>query len=146
MGGGGTAADAGVQRGRVRGHRALTRGQDGSAAVDFALVSVLLTLVFLGVVQVALALHVRTTLTDAAGEGARLGALAGRQPGEGAVRTRDLAGAALTPAHAEDVSVATTPVPGGEVVVVTVRAPLPVLGLLGPRSLEVRGRALREGA
>jgi Flp pilus assembly protein TadG len=114
--------------------------------VDFALVSVLLTVVFLGVVQVALVLHVRTTLTDAAGEGARVGALAGGQPGDAAARTRDLAAAALAPAFAEDVSVATTRVPGGEVVVVTVRAPLPVLGLLGPRSLEVRGRALREGA
>jgi Flp pilus assembly protein TadG len=113
--------------------------------VDFALVSVLLTLVFLGTVQVALVLHVRTTLTDAAGEGARLAALAGRQPADGAARTRDLAAGALTPAFADDVSVTTTPVPGGEVVVVTVRAPLPVVGLLGPRSLEVRGRALREG-
>jgi Flp pilus assembly protein TadG len=124
----------------------LTGGEDGSAVVDFALVSVLLTLLFLAVVQVALVLHVRTTLTDAAGEGARLGALAGRAPDEGAARTRELAAAALTPAFAEDVSVTTSDVPGGEVVVVTVRAPLPVVGFLGPRSLEVRGRALREGA
>ncbi|MGF1647413.1 MAG: TadE family protein [Kineosporiaceae bacterium] len=113
--------------------------------MDFALVSVLLTLLFLGIVQVALVLHVRTTLTDAAGEGARMGALAGREPSDGAARTRDLAAAALTPAFAEDVSASTAEVPDGEIVVVTVRAPLPVLGLLGPRSLEVRGRALREG-
>jgi Flp pilus assembly protein TadG len=106
---------------------------------------VLLTLLFVGVVQVALALHVRNTLTDAAGEGARLGALAGREPGDGAQRTRDLAAAALGPAFAEDVTASTAAVPGGRLVVVTVRAPLPLAGLLGPRSLEVRGRALQEG-
>lgn len=42
--------------------------------VDFVLVSVLLTALFLAVVQLALALHVRTTLQACAAEGARYGA------------------------------------------------------------------------
>jgi Flp pilus assembly protein TadG len=113
--------------------------------VDFALVSVLLTLMFLGVVQVALAVHVRNTLVDAAGEGARAGALAGRDPSDGIEVTRDLVTAAVSARFAEDVRASVEPVTGGELVVVTVEAPLPVIGLVGPRSLEVTGRALREG-
>lgn len=107
--------------------------------------SVLLALMFLGVVQVALAVHVRNTLVDAAGEGARAGALAGRTPSDGVVVTRGLIAAAVSPRFADDVRASTEPVPGGELVVVTVEAPLPVIGLIGPRSLEVSGRALREG-
>lgn len=107
--------------------------------------SVLLTLLFLGVVQVALAVHVRNTLVDAAGEGARAGALVGREPSDGVEVTRDLVAAAVSPRFAEDVSASVAPVAGGELVIVTVEAPLPVIGLVGPRSLEVTGRALREG-
>ncbi len=111
----------------------------------------ILTLLFLGVVQVALILHVRNTLIDAAGEGARYGALAGRAPADGAARTADLIGQSLSARFAEDVTVSVEPVaavapgaPGSEVVVVSVRAPLPLIGLVGPRTLDVSGHALRE--
>src|SRR5690606_41219162 len=52
-------------------------GEDGTAVVEFVLVSVLVVTVLLGVLQLTLALHVRNTVVDAAGEGARYGALAG---------------------------------------------------------------------
>lgn len=111
----------------------------------------MLTLLFLGVVQVSLILHVRTTLIDAAGEGARYGALAGREPADGAARAADLIGQSLTARFATDVRATVQPVdpvapgaPGSEIVVVSVRAPLPLIGLVGPRTLDVAGRALRE--
>lgn len=116
----------------------------GSAAVDFVLVSALLTLLFVGVLQLALALHVRNTIVDAAGEGARHGALVGRGPADAAERTRWLIRSSLSDSLASDVSAATEDIDGVQTVVVTVRAPLPVLGLVGPRTLELDGHAVDE--
>ena len=43
----------------------------GSAVVDFTLVGILLTFLFLALLQLGLALHVRNTLVASAAEGAR---------------------------------------------------------------------------
>lgn len=118
----------------------------GSAAVDFVLVSALLTLMFVGVLQLALALHVRNTLVDAAGEGARYGALVGRDGADAEQRTQALIVAALSDRLADDVTASTAEIGGVQTVVVTVRAPLPVLGLVGPRTLELTGHAVDEKA
>ncbi len=118
---------------------------EGSAVAEFAAVAGVLALLFAAVLQVGLAVHVRALAVDAAGEGARFGALAGSAPAAGAQRTRDLLAASLSPRYAGDVSAATVVVDGEEVVRVRVRAPLPVLGTLGPaRALDVSGHALRE--
>ena len=53
----------------------LLRDEEGSAVAEFSLVGVLLTALLLAVVQLALALHVRNTVLDAAAEGARYAAL-----------------------------------------------------------------------
>ncbi|MCP2262952.1 TadE/TadG family type IV pilus assembly protein [Promicromonospora thailandica] len=128
-----------------RSRRAPGASQDGSAAVEFLLVSVLVLALFLGVVQVALAVHVRSLATDAAAEGARVAARADRGPADGAVRTRALLTEALTGAYARDVTAGRTVLDGVAVAQVTVRAPLPVVGLLGPAgALTVRGHALEE--
>ena len=118
----------------------------GSAAVDFVLVSALLTLMFVGVLQLALALHVRNTLVDAAGEGARYGALVGRDGSDAEDRTEQLIASALSDRLAQDVTAATEQIGGVQTVVVTVRAPLPVMGLVGPRTLELSGHAVDEKA
>ena len=55
---------------------------------EFVLVGVLLTALLLAVVQLALALHVRNTVLDAAAEGARYAALAGSSAEAGVQRTR----------------------------------------------------------
>jgi len=118
----------------------------GSAVVDFVLVGALLTVLFVAVVQLALALHVRATLIDCAAEGARFGALDGSSPAAGAARTRDLVAGALSPRYAEDVDAGVGSIDGVRVVVVRVRAPLPVLGLLGPgHVVAATGRAMLEG-
>ncbi|KGM03774.1 pilus biosynthesis protein TadE [Cellulomonas cellasea DSM 20118] len=119
----------------------------GSAAVDFALVGGLITLLFAGVVQIALVQHVRSTLVDCAAEGARYAALADRAPQDGVARTRALIESSLSAGYAQDVSAARTRLDGLDVVEVTVTAPLPVAGLLGPGgALTVTGHALAEDA
>ena len=72
--------------------------------MDFALVGGLLTLFFVAILQLGLALHVRNVLVDCASEGARLGALADRDPQAGAARTRELIRSELSDRYANRVS------------------------------------------
>ncbi|MCX6500038.1 MAG: pilus assembly protein [Arthrobacter sp.] len=116
--------------------------EHGSAVVDFVLVGTLLTLFFLAIIQLALVLHVRNTLIDAAASGARYGTLADRGAADAKERTTQLIGVALTAEFARDVSTTETSYGGIRTLEVTVRAPLPVIGLIGPREmLEVKGHA-----
>lgn len=118
---------------------------EGSAVAEFAAVAGLLALLFAAVVQVAVVQHVRATAVDCAGEGARYGALVGSSSAAGADRARDLLSASLSPRFADDVDARTVLVAGAPVVEVRVRAPLPVVGLLGPdRALDVVGHAALE--
>lgn len=128
--------------GRVR--RAL-RDDAGSAPVEFVLVGVLLTFLTLGVLQLALALHIRNAVLDAAAEGARYGALADNEPADAVPRTVALIGEAVGADYARDVTVREGSWMGEPAVIVTVRTTLPLAGLLGPdRALEVEGHAARE--
>jgi TadE-like protein. len=112
---------------------------------EFTLVGILITVLALAVVQLALALHVRNTLLDAAAEGARHAALAGSSTGDGVGRTRDLIAAAISADYARDVTSTVSTVGGDRTIRVTVRATLPVVGLLGvERGLEVSGHAVVE--
>ncbi len=123
----------------------MPRNDSGAAIVDFVLVGALLTLVFVGIVQLGLVLHVRNTLIDAAAEGARYAAFADRTPDDGAARARDLIRASLSPRFAENVRAGNADFDGVRTVEVTVSAPLPVIGLLGPSGfLTVRGHGVEE--
>lgn len=125
--------------------RARFANDRGSAAVEFVLVGVLLTLVTLSVLQVAFALHVRTTLIDAAAEGARYAALADSSLPAGIERSRELITAALGEGYAQSISAGTGTYGGHPVVIVTVRSPLPLIGMVGiDDTLEVSGRAALE--
>ena len=109
------------------------------------MVGVLLTVLALAVVQLALALHVRNTLLDAAAEGARYAALAGSSDDAGVMRTKELISAAVSAEYARDVSAGRTSIAGVPAIQVTVRATLPVVGLLGlERGMEVSGHAAFE--
>lgn len=122
-----------------------TQADRGSALVDFLLVSVLVTALVLGIVQLALTLHVRTILTDSASSGARYAALSGHSLGDGRARTSALITSTLPTAYAEQVKVTHGHYRGADVVEVAVAAPMPVLGLLGPSGvITVTGRALEE--
>ena len=99
----------------------------------------------LGVVQLALALHVRTMLTDAAAEGARYAALHGSDLAAGEERTAELIAMTLPDRYAQRIEGAYDVHGDVTLVTVTVSAPLPVLGLLGPTgSVVVTGRAVDE--
>lgn len=117
-------------------------GERGSAVVDFVLVGGLLTMFFLAIIQLTLVLHVRNTLIDAAASGARYGTLADRNASDAQGRTRSLIGMALNEGFAEQVSTQEVMVQGMRTLEVTVRSPMPVIGLIGPRDmLEVKGHA-----
>jgi hypothetical protein len=106
-------------------------------------VALLLTVVFLGVVQVGVVLHIRNVLTANAAEGARFAAALGVDPGSGGSRSSELNGATLSADIAGRV-----PCRGfedGARVAVDCRGSIPLLLLhLGSVSLHVRGHALKE--
>lgn len=120
------------------------RDERGSAVAELTMVVGLLTLVVLSVMQLALGLHVRNVLQDAAAEGARYGALAGSTPAAGVDRAQVLIETAIGSDYAQSVTAATTTVAGHPALQLTVQAPLPVLGLVGPTTLEVQGSAALE--
>lgn len=119
--------------------------QTGSAAAEFVMVAALVTVLTLSVMQLALALHIRNTVLDAAAEGARSASLADNGLSDGVVRTRDLITAAIGSGYANDVTAELEEYLGRPAVVVTVRAPLPLIGLIGiDHGLEVAGHAAVE--
>ncbi len=114
----------------------------GAATVDFALIGGLLTVIFIAIVQLTLVLHVRNTLIDAAASGARYATLADRSPADAAARTSSLISGAISSEYAGDITVSEERRGDLAVLQVTVRAPIPVIGLIGPAgTMEVTGRA-----
>jgi len=121
------------------------RDDRGSAIVEFTLVGVLLTVLFLGVLQLGLVLHVRNTLAASAAEGARYAANADRDPVDGEAVTRQLIRDSLADTFARGVTSGFETVDGVPTVYVQVDATLPLVGLLGPsRGIRVRGHAVEE--
>ena len=100
---------------------------------------------FLGILQLALVLHVRNTLTSAASEGARYAATADRTFADGAARTRQQIAGALADRFARDVTAHPATVRGMDGVEVRVAAEVPALGLWGPSvRLVSTGHAVEE--
>jgi Flp pilus assembly protein TadG len=118
----------------------------GNSTVDFALVAPLLVGVVLVVLQVALTLHVRSTLTAAAGEGARMAAMVGADSALGEQRAREVLEGNFASSVITQVRVQQVRESGLVLSQVTIQARLPLLGLLGPAVLEVTGRAIQEHA
>jgi hypothetical protein len=106
------------------------------------MIGALLTLLFMAIVQLTLILHVRNTLVDAAASGARYGTLADRTAMDAEARTSELIETALNGDFAADVTTAERNLEGIRALEVTVRAPMPVVGLIGPGGvMEVAGHA-----
>ncbi|MEO7007258.1 MAG: TadE/TadG family type IV pilus assembly protein [Terrimesophilobacter sp.] len=125
--------------------RRMLRGDDGDATVDFVLVGALLTVLTLSVIQLGLALLIRNTVLDAAAEGARYAALADNGLDDGVQRTRELITSALGTAYADDIAASYERHLGASATVITVRTPLPLIGLLGlEQGMEVHGHAAVE--
>lgn len=107
-------------------------GERGSAPVEFILVGVLLTMLTLGVVQFALAMHVRNVVQDAAVDAAFYAALADTTPAEAEARAR----AAVERGVGRDLISFVAIVPGSlrglDTVRVHIAATLPLVGFVGP--------------
>ncbi|MFH8250318.1 TadE/TadG family type IV pilus assembly protein [Microbacterium sp. B2969] len=122
--------------------RAALGDEGGASPVEFVLVGTLLTLLTLGVLQLGLALYVRNVVHDAAVEGAFYAALADTSLAEGAARTARIVERTVGAEYAADVAVRETSALGHAAVEVTVRAPFPLVGLLGvPGLMEVSADA-----
>lgn len=117
----------------------------GAAAVEFALVSSLVVLLFLAAVQIGYALHVRNTATAHVIEGARVGARADNTPADGVVRATELLATTLPGRYGTTVTGRAAVVGGVNVVQISAELPLPVLGPLGiPGTMTVTGQAYAE--
>ena len=109
------------------------------------MVGALLTVLTLSVLQLGLALHIRNTVLDAASEGARFAALADNGLPDGIARAKDLITVALGPGYAAHISASYGRYLGHSSTIVTVRTPLPFIGLIGlENGLEVAGHAALE--
>lgn len=120
------------------------RQDRGSAVVEFVLVAPLVLLVSLAILQITLALHVRSTLTAAAAEGARAGALAQANAGAAEQRAQSVLDQSLGGGAATSVQADRTMVSGVPVMRVRITGRLPLVGMLGPTTLSVEGHALVE--
>lgn len=121
------------------------RADRGSAVVDFVLVLLVLTPLILGILHLALVLHVRNTLTSAASEGARYAATLDRTPADGAAKARSEISTALAGSFTRDVTAESVPVRGAPGVRVTVRAEVAPLGVWGPAMTVIAtGHAIEE--
>jgi len=119
--------------------------ESGSEVVSTVLVQGLAVLLILLLAQLAFASHVRTMSVSAASEGARRGGLLGGDEGEAIARTSELLDTLVGASKDREIAVDRHSDEGVDVLVVTVRTRLPLVGGLGPRWMTVRGRALVEG-
>lgn len=130
---------------RSTGLAKLARDESGSAVVEFVMVGTLLTVLTLSVIQLGLALLIRNTVLDAASEGARFAALADNGLPDGVARTTELITVALGAPFAQDVRGSYGSYLGHPAAIVTVDAPLPLIGLIGiEHGMEVEGHAAVE--
>ena len=119
----------------------------GAAAVDFVLVGSLVTLLFLGVVQLGIDYHVRNVLAASVAEGARYGANADVADSTvGAARANALITRALGPGYAHAVAAPEQDIDGVPAVTVTADVRLPLIAWFLPAgpTVHVTGHALLE--
>ncbi|WP_075972432.1 TadE/TadG family type IV pilus assembly protein [Glutamicibacter halophytocola] len=118
----------------------------GSAVAEFVMITTLLVLIALTLIQLALVLHVRNTLIDAAANGAHYGALANRSTADAQDRTRHLITESLHSGFAGNISVRSANVGEGSVITVSVETKVPLVGLLpNGWNLHVQGEAVKYG-
>lgn len=118
------------------------REDRGSAVVEFPLIAVLIVIIAVTIIQVAVIVHTRNSLVDAAVQGAHEAAVLGNDPDDGARRAEDLMAQRLGASY--PVTATATEDASGRITV-ELTATLPLVGLLGPSgTLEVRGHAIAE--
>ncbi len=101
----------------------------GNAPAEFVLVSALLVALTLGATQVVLVGYVRSVLTSAAAEGARVGSLIDQSPQEGVRHTQSLIEASLSADYSQQVRATRSRALGVSTLEMRIDAPYPALGL-----------------
>ena len=122
------------------------RGERGAAVVDFVMILLVLLPLVVGILQLALVLHVRNTLAAAASEGARHAAVAGSSAAAGRAKVEELVDGALSQDFVRSVTVRPAPVGGAPGYEVVVEADVGILGLGGGAGIHVSvaGHAVAE--
>lgn len=115
--------------------------EKGSAVAEFVFVSTLLLLLCGALFQLAFALHLRNTIIDAAGEGARLGALNNSSVQAGINHTQYLLERSIPGKYSTSVTGSLTELNDLEILQIEVTSTLPLLGVLGPQVIHSVGRA-----
>ncbi|SEA18148.1 TadE-like protein [Bowdeniella nasicola] len=124
--------------------RALSE-EEGSVIPEYVMVLTVLIFVLLALIQFVFAIHVRSILVDSAAEGARRAALMKSTDAEGIALTEQLVSSALVDNYASNVAIEHVNLDGLAAVRVTISAPLPLIGLIGPDSqLTVSAHAVEE--
>ena len=118
--------------------------EDGNASVEFALVAPLLRLVALAVLQLMLAIHVRSVVTSAAIEGARVAALADGDLARAESRTRSILESNIAGAAVQSITASQVTEGENEMFAMVVETELPLIGFYGPTSMKLTGHALAE--
>lgn len=121
-------------------HRRL-REENGNAVAEFPLVAALVAAVALSVIQVALYVHVRNGLTDAAVQSAYHAALQGNDVSDGIARARDITDRRFASFVTPTVTGSVT----NGIVEIEISTNVPLVGFLGPANgLVVTGHAVKE--
>jgi len=118
---------------------------EGSSLVEFILVLPMVLLVGFAIFQIALTMFIRTTITSAAAEGARVAALSGSSTSAGTLRTRRILDQTIAANVVQRISTRSETANGVPTMTVSVDARLPLVGLLGPTQMRLVGHAVREG-
>ena len=124
--------------------RTRLQGDSGNASVEFALVAPLLMLVALAVLQLMLAIHVRSVVTSAAMEGARVAALVDGDLTRAESRTRSILESNIAGAAVRSISASQVTEGDNKMFAVVVETELPLIGFYGPTSMKLTGHALAE--
>ncbi|EON24950.1 TadE family protein [Nocardioides sp. CF8] len=113
--------------------------------MDFVMILLVLLPLFAGLLQLALVLHVRNTLSSAAAEGARRAAVVGATADDGRAKAAEQIVGTLNEKFAQDIDIQGTTIGGAPAYKVVIVAEVPALGLGGPAiRLEVSGNAIIE--
>jgi hypothetical protein len=124
--------------------RTRLQGDSGNASVEFALVAPLLMLVALAVLQLMLAIHVRSVVTSAAIKGARVAALVDGDLTRAESRTRSILESNIAGAAVRSISASQVTEGDNKMFAVVVETELPLIGFYGPTSMKLTGHALAE--
>ena len=116
----------------------------GSAVVEFVLVAPLVLFLFAAIAQISFVSYARSTLIACAAEGARAGALSGTDFADAKRRTDAALGDSVVADLVRTITVSKERTDGIDTVAVTITAKLPLVGLLGPTTLQVTGHSLVE--